>query len=649
MKKLFTVDDLLVCLCSAVGYGLGYNLPMTFGCSVLISLLICLVAGALFDYAANALIKKQIFQKTPALKFLLGAVFLAVYLVGDSVSVRIAGRSLFSSYLEELFYVVGIPVLGFVFSLIANQYKKKKIRERYGTGEAGFVSDKDTVTYFQAMNGVNREITDKYDEALSVRTKTGVYVGVKEKNVLRFLGIPYADAPRFLAPVPRESSGRVYEAKFHGPSPVQPINERNAIGYHRQDENCLTLDITVPAKKKKSSSPKSVIVSPMISDFNCGGIVSPVLDGRNLVKESGDIVYVAVNHRIGPFGFLDLSALPDGDRYPDAPNLGLLDIICALRWIRENIEAFGGDPHNITVLGTGSGGLASVVLSRNPEFRALFSKAFILSDYTGMLCTRKDLQNEAEALRKHLNVQTASEIAAADVSSIRDFSADPNNFIGGICSGVYPVPEDLFAAPPDAKDGKLSVVLCSAKSQTGEWILWDGLENSVRYGFSGLSDALRKTNPPAGALLDRLDSMEKKVDLIENVLFHGRTLKLAESFLESGDKVYVFCSDTTPEVAMFGSNSVETACSFLGNTNTAEELGVLIDKSSSQILQTMLCNFVRTSDPSIDYNDVKNTDPIPWPLFDGTDGSVMTATDSGIRAGTGTFVADTKKAEALQE
>ena len=82
-----------------------------------------------------------------------------------------------------------------------------------------------------------------------------------------------------------------------------------------------------------------------------GGTVDPLYEAHNFVEENPDVIVASIEYRVGVFGFFPLFHLPDGQDYPDTQNLGLMDQMMALKWIHENIEAFGGDPDNVTIWG----------------------------------------------------------------------------------------------------------------------------------------------------------------------------------------------------------------------------------------------------------------------------------------------------------
>ena len=639
MKKLITVNDIMAAVFSAVGYGLGWNIPNALGCHWVISLIICFACGMLFEAAGSALLAKKEVQSNPKLKILIGAGLILVYIMADILSNLVAGIGLGSSFLEEMFYVVGIPVVGFLFAVIKQKIKEQAIAKKYGRGESGYLSSEEDIQYYKDLDGTNEEITGDYDKSLAAKTATGTFVGIKQKKVIRFLGIPYGTASRFKAPVPAEPSDRVFEAKYYGPSPIQPRNIHNPTGYHMQDENCLFLNVTVPEKREKDCLP--VIVMLPCGDFSYGDAVNSITDGTNLVSFGGNIVYVTLNHRNGPLGFLDLSGLPGGDAYPDAPNLALLDILCALRWIRENIGAFGGDFHNITLAGARSGGLAAAVLAASGESKGLFQKAFLFSNYTGLLSTADCLRSEATAMTEILHIRTADELASVPADRIRECMEAPGFLSYGFCAGTGPVPEDIFSALENGVARDLDIVLCQASNQFGELILTEGAENMELFLDQYLQAMDRKGLLKEG--LPKDTDIPSKLELVEKKMFRGYTLKYANAARKGGCKTRMFYGEITPNVELFGTNSFFILCAFLGNLSLSEELGMYLDESACEIMQKMLLNFATLSDPSLDFNDVAKMNPLHWPCFDGTDATVMCATDKGFQTGALTFIADIGK------
>jgi Carboxylesterase type B len=259
------------------------------------------------------------------------------------------GASLLEYLQENFLYVVVLPILGFIVNLCIRGFRVNKIRKVYGDGSEGYVfnlKDKD----IEETNRQNQSISGSYKTELAVKTRTGIYVGEKYKKTVYYLGIPYAKPPvgelRWKAPEPLPASDSVYEAKNFGPSAIQVDHRGSILKNHRQSEDCLYLNVCTGNKKSETKRP--VIVLFHHGDFTFGGSADPLMYGSSYVDKHPDTVFVSFNYRLGIFGFIDFSEVPGGEACPDALNLGLLDQIAALRWVKENIAAFGGDPEKIT-------------------------------------------------------------------------------------------------------------------------------------------------------------------------------------------------------------------------------------------------------------------------------------------------------------
>jgi len=214
-------------------------------------------------------------------------------------------------------------------------------------------------------------------------TTAGKVRGTTEKDVLVFKGIPYG-APtwgsrRFLPPIPPEPWTGVRDALEFGPScpqgretgdPISPLNT----GIH-QDEDCLVLNIWTRAVGDGGKRP--VMVWLHGGGFTSGNGSSPIYHGHGLVKR-GDVVVVTINHRLNVLGFLHLGDIA-GEEFAGSGMVGMMDIVLALQWVRDNIRAFGGDPGNVTIFGESGGGRKVSLLLTMPLAKGLFHKGIIES------------------------------------------------------------------------------------------------------------------------------------------------------------------------------------------------------------------------------------------------------------------------------
>ncbi|PJN86874.1 carboxylesterase/lipase family protein [Bacillus sp. mrc49] len=233
-----------------------------------------------------------------------------------------------------------------------------------------------------------------------VTTAKGHLQGTMENDIYVWRGVRYAKAPvsalRFRSPEPVEKWGGVVDAVEFGPIPPQP-NDWAGIG--KMDEDCLYLNIWSPRADDKKR-PVIVWIPGGANIFGAGSIDQ--YNGHSLAK-NGDVVVVSINYRVGALGYVDLTDFVDrGETFET--NLGLRDQVASLRWVKENIEVFGGDPENVTIFGELSGGNAVTTLLTVPSARGLFQKAIALSPTPTSVYGREIAQQVSERFLQILGI-----------------------------------------------------------------------------------------------------------------------------------------------------------------------------------------------------------------------------------------------------
>jgi len=248
-----------------------------------------------------------------------------------------------------------------------------------------------------------------------VRTRAGQVQGIIQEGTQAFLGIPYATVERFMPPQPVKSWTGVRVCDHWGPQAMQ--GGRNSTNEDEMSEQCCVLNVwTTPAERQRKgeaySAPK---LKPVMVWLHGGGFDSGTSawdPGMCLAKK--DVVVVSVNHRLNILGFLDLSTC--SPRYRHSGNAGMLDIVQALQWVRDNIRQFGGDPRNVTIFGESGGGGKVGTLLCMPPARGLFHKAIIMSGTILNVNTKLMTEELGEAVLQELG------IAKKDVDKIKDVS-----------------------------------------------------------------------------------------------------------------------------------------------------------------------------------------------------------------------------------
>lgn len=213
---------------------------------------------------------------------------------------------------------------------------------------------------------------------LKVKTTDGVVTGKQGGNpsVSDFLGIPFAKPPvgelRFAAPQPPEPWEGERECTAFGPSCIQPGPREGAMRY-AISEDCLYLNVYTPADSGAENLP--VMFWIYGGGFTGGSTADPEMNGEHLCEKG--VVVVTACYRCGVMGFMALPELEE--KNGRVVNAGILDQVAALRWVQENIRAFGGDPERVLVFGQSAGGMSTRMLLTSPLTRGLFSRAVIHS------------------------------------------------------------------------------------------------------------------------------------------------------------------------------------------------------------------------------------------------------------------------------
>ncbi|MGW0177272.1 carboxylesterase/lipase family protein [Rhodococcus sp. NPDC003322] len=281
-------------------------------------------------------------------------------------------------------------------------------------------------------------------DTLTVRISDGALRGYAAGSVLVWKGVPYASAGqgrRFRSALPVTPWDGERDCRDFGPIAPQAKAMQVPIDPDLvQDEDCLSLNVWAP---RPDGEPRPVMVWIHGGAYCVGASSQTVYDGRHLA-ETGDLIVVTVNYRLGVFGFLDFSSF--GAEFES--NIGLRDQIAALEWIRDNIAAFGGDPGNVTVFGESSGAGSITTLMTAPRAEGLFHRAIAQSaPATSVYGTER----AAAVAARYLEL---AGLAPADAGRLRELPFEELTRIGDklLDDVVTSVPGTLAMAPVVDRD-----------------------------------------------------------------------------------------------------------------------------------------------------------------------------------------------------
>jgi para-nitrobenzyl esterase len=216
-----------------------------------------------------------------------------------------------------------------------------------------------------------------------VRLDDGAVLGVTSDGIDSWRGIPYAAAPvgelRLRAPAPPEPWTGVRDSSRFGTMSAQfrRVHFGGARSVEGSGEDCLTINVHAPSHRPPEPPALPVMVFIHGGGYSAGSSRDFSEQGDAFIR-TGPVVYVSFNYRLGPLGYLDFTRYSTQAR-PFDSNLGLRDQVMALRWVRHNIGAFGGDPDNVTIFGESAGANAVTTLMATPEAGGLFHRAIVQS------------------------------------------------------------------------------------------------------------------------------------------------------------------------------------------------------------------------------------------------------------------------------
>ena len=466
-----------------------------------------------------------------------------------------------------------------------------------------------------------------------VKVKQGKVQGKVEHGIGTFMGIPFAESPegelRWKAPVPKKAWKGVFVATEAAGMPPQQTRTWPGAPAPKVTEDCLYLNVQTPAESAKEKLP--VLVWIHGGGFITGDANSN--DGTSFAKQG--IVYVSLSYRTGALGFLSLPELSAENERGISGNYGLLDMIEGLKWVKENVAAFGGDPSKVTIMGESAGAIAVSMLCASPLAKGLFRGA--ISESGGSFCPVDAVRVDNNGIRdvqgseqygldwmKRIGVSSLAELRKTPWETL--VSDEQSGGVGGFWPTVdgYVLPDDQYKMYEAGNYNDVNVLIGTNSDEGAMFCRPTQLakyQADIRAEYGPFAERMLELYP---ATTDE-ETFGALSDIFRETAFSWPTWAWANLQNKTGKgKVYLYYFDQfDPNRPMFGGPNAPKP----RGANHASELSYVFasswgrpfqggDKVVSDAMNHYWANFVKTGDPNGEGLDT-------WPLYKDGEKTVM--------------------------
>lgn len=506
--------------------------------------------------------------------------------------------------------------------------------------------------------------SDVDEAAITVDCSNGNFVGQmdEETDVMAFKGIPYAKSPtgdlRWKAPQAPEDSDETFDAKEFGKTATQYSWHSEPAGANEAGvgEDCLTLNVWT---KDLETEDKAVMVYIHGGGFAWGGTADPLYNGATIVEQHEDVIVVSMNYRLGMFGSIDLSNVEGGEEFPDSKNLSMLDLMQGLKWVQQNIEAFGGDPDNVTIFGESAGGAFTSLLTASPDAQGLFNRAIAESGCVNLTYDQEDFDNwgTTEALLEATGAKNMDDLMAIpEEELVRIYTEEPIDDEGSTLNDLYNMPyrgqegiveEDPYEALRSGVGNDVDLMI---GTNADEWRYWvnemgevemsqldeEGIEENLAMYEEFIAAEKKESAYDAASEEDKanldkfyqldqikgLDEVWQNTELGNETGFRMASIEAASCHADAGGSTYMYYFDIPSDNFDFigACHASEVAYVFHNEDETIFS-GTVDVNMADQICEAWV-NFAKTGDPS--------TGDVEWTEYDTTDRNTMVITKDGF-------------------
>ncbi|MBQ4401060.1 MAG: carboxylesterase family protein, partial [Synergistaceae bacterium] len=364
--------------------------------------------------------------------------------------------------------------------------------------------------------------------------------------------------------------------------------------------------------------------------FTVGGTVEPREEGTNFVKENPDVIFVSIEYRLGAFGFLHLSHLPDGKDYPDAQNLGLMDQMMALKWVHENIAGFGGDPDNVTIWGESAGGDSVTTLPLIEGSHKYFKRVIAQSGTPTLSRTIEQSIRDTNEFMEILGCKTVAELQKVDVDKmVLALDELEDMRIGPEKDGKY-LPLDPYEAYANGAAKDIDILQGCNKDELNYFVVVnDGIEPFLEFINERMVRNFTVLTDKEKALIESFckdikgERYEQLCRLYDQIWFIAPLFRLTENHVKAGGKSYNYYFTVESSVPLMKSGHAVELSTVFNHPEETYVTGRRFDETFSKTMRKMWVQFAKTGNPSLSAEISPDGKAHEWPLYNLKDKEIM--------------------------
>ena len=481
-----------------------------------------------------------------------------------------------------------------------------------------FLCEGKDYSYLKKQYKKNNRLDSIPQNSFPVKCHNGTFLGKEKENIISYKGIPFAKPPiknlRWKPPVECDNSNDIFEAYSFQKSPVQTHGEGEPASYYEIGEDCLYLNIW---KNNDNEKNKPVMVFIHGGAFGWGGTSDPLYDGNNFVKSHKDIIFVSITYRLSILGFIDLTQIKGGENYKESPNLGMLDQIQALKWIKKNIENFGGDKNNITIVGESAGASSVTILPLIKGSKGLFKRIICQSGSFAWNITREDgksltdkLKSEIKKVRKEeVDMDYLINLSEEEIinlnSKLNDYSLPPMR-------DGFVIPDDCYGEIERGAYNGIDLIIGTNADEINYFKIMFKYLFSIVVNFFLENILYKRIKKNGFEIFNEYKKYVKdkpKDNFLNDLYFRIPALKIAQLHSKNNGNVYLYYWTYPSSLPHYGAcHAIELSYVF-NNLHIDELIGNKnINYKLAEVSQNMWAKFAKSGNPS--------TKDYKWEKFD---------------------------------